>query len=198
MDGRAAPDPAGPGPDCLTHLANPGAACASWRNWPRWTPSPACAPPPTFQAILGSAELAHAMRTGRPFTLLELELDGLDVIREGFGVDAADRLARDGPASGPSGTPGRCAGAPGAERFGVLMRHGGHEAAEGLARRVTQAVAAPLVLHSGDEVGVGISVGMAAFSDAANPCANCSPKRPQRWAKPGRATPDAAMFAVTH
>ncbi len=87
----------------------------------------------------------------------------------------------------------------GPERFGVLMRHGGHEAAEGLARRVTQAVAAPLVLHSGDEVGVGISVGMAAYSDATESCANCRPKRPPRWVKPGaRNARRWQMFAVTH
>ena len=87
----------------------------------------------------------------------------------------------------------------GPERFGVLMRHGGHEAAEGLARRVTQAVAAPLVLHSGDEVGVGISVGMAAYSDAteslrqlqseaASALGEARARNARRW----------QMFAVTH
>lgn len=118
-----------------------------------------------FQAQL-EAELAHAMRTGEPFAMLALDIDGIDTIGEGFGRPAAeaalhdtverlaqqvrvgDVLARLGPA-----------------HFGVLMRHGGDEEAEGLLRRITQAVSEPLVLPSGDEVGVGLAVGVASYSD---------------------------------
>lgn len=152
-----------------------------------------------FQAIL-EVELAHAMRTGEPFTLLELELDGLDVIREGFGVDAADTALREtAQRLAHQVRLGDVLARLGPERFGVLMRHGGHEAAEGLARRVTQAVAAPLLLPSGDEVGVGISVGMAAYSDAteslrqlqseaASALGEARARNARRW----------QMFAVTH
>lgn len=119
-----------------------------------------------FQEIL-EVELAHAMRTGEPFTLVELELDGLDAIAEGFGTAAAETALRDIAARLDQQVRlGDVLARLGPDRFGVLMRHGGEEAAEGLARRITQAVSAPLVLQSGDEVGVGISVGMAAYSDA--------------------------------
>ena len=53
----------------------------------------------------------------------------------------------------------------GIDEFGVVMRHGGRDDAQVLARRIVRAVASPITLSSGDTVGVGISVGMAAYDD---------------------------------
>ncbi len=152
-----------------------------------------------FQDIL-EAELAHAMRTGEPFTLLDMALDGLETIREGFGPEAADQALRDiAQRLNQQVRLGDVLAHIGPERFGVLMRHGGHDAAERLARRITQAVAAPLRLPSGDEVGVDISVGMAAYSDAteslhqlqteaASALTEARARNARRW----------QMFSVTH
>jgi diguanylate cyclase (GGDEF)-like protein len=111
-------------------------------------------------------EMAHAMRTGEPFTVLTMDLDGFRAVKEGFGqlageevltevarrlrevVRVGDVLARfDG------------------DEFGVIMRHGAKESAQVLAKRIVKAVSAPITLQSGDTIGVGISVGMAAYAD---------------------------------
>jgi diguanylate cyclase (GGDEF)-like protein len=118
-----------------------------------------------FQAIL-EVELAHAMRTGEPFALLALEIDGIDTIEEGFGRPAAETVLHDTVQRlAQQVRLGDVLARLGPARFGVLMRHGGDEEAEGLRRRISQAVTAPLVLPSGDEVGVGLAVGVAAYSD---------------------------------
>lgn len=118
-----------------------------------------------FQAIL-EVELAHAMRTGEPFALVALEIDGIDTIEEGFGRPAAETVLHDTVQRlAQQVRLGDVLARLGPARFGVLMRHGGDEEAEGLRRRISQAVTAPLVLPSGDEVGVGLAVGVAAYSD---------------------------------
>lgn len=142
------------------------------------TPAEAAHPADTLDTFCGlrpaahfqeqlAAELAHAMRTGESFALLELDIDGLHAIQEGFGTPAADAALRDTVERlAQQVRLGDVLARLGPARFGVLMRHGGDEEAEGLLRRISQAVAAPLVLPSGDEVGVGLAVGVAAYSDA--------------------------------
>lgn len=49
--------------------------------------------------------------------------------------------------------------------FGIVMRAGPTEAAQALARRIVRAVSQPIRLSTGDEVGVGVSVGMAAYAN---------------------------------
>ncbi len=111
-------------------------------------------------------ELAHAMRTGEPYTLLRLQLDGFNEVRDGFGAAAADEVvlevARRLQQAVRLGDP---LARLGEDNFGVLMRHGANDNAEVLARRIVKGVSAPITLSSGDEIGVGISVGLAAYSD---------------------------------
>ena len=52
----------------------------------------------------------------------------------------------------------------GGDEFGIVMR-AGPEAAQALARRIVRAVSQPIRLSTGDEVGVGVSVGMAAYAN---------------------------------
>ncbi len=126
---------------------------------------PGLRPAEHFQEQL-EAELAHAMRTGEAFALLSLDIDGIDTIRDGFGPQAADAALHDTVQRlAQQVRVGDVLAHLGATRFGVLMRHGGDEEAEGLLRRITQAVTAPLVLPRGDEVGVGLAVGVASYSD---------------------------------
>lgn len=126
---------------------------------------PGLHPADHFQEQL-EAELAHAMRTGEPFAMVVLDLDGIDTIQEGFGAPAADAALHDTVQRlAQQVRVGDVLARLGPMRFGVLMRHGGDEEAENLRRRIVQAVAEPLVLPSGDEVGVGLALGVASYSD---------------------------------
>ena len=111
-------------------------------------------------------EMNHAMRTGEPFTLLLLSLDGIGDIRNGFGPSAADAALREVSARLIRHVRlGDVLARLGDEDFGVVMRHGAVAAAEGLATRIVAAVREPLVLDSGDTVGVLVCVGIAAYND---------------------------------
>jgi diguanylate cyclase (GGDEF)-like protein len=112
------------------------------------------------------AEMQHAMRTGEPFTLLLLSLDGVGDIRNGFGAASADAALREVSARllrqiRLGDVLCRLAG----EEFGVVMRHGAEAAAEVLAARIVATVREPLTLDSGDAVGVRVCIGIAAYSD---------------------------------
>jgi diguanylate cyclase (GGDEF)-like protein len=112
------------------------------------------------------AEMHHAMRTGEPFTLLLLSLDGVGDIRNGFGAAEADAALRETSARlirqvRLGDVLARLSG----EDFGVVMRHGAESAAEVLATRVVEAVREPLTLASGELVGVRVCIGIAAYSD---------------------------------
>jgi len=112
-------------------------------------------------------ELHHAMRTGEPFTLLLLSLDGVSDIRNGFGAAAADAALREVAARLMRQVRlGDVLARRGGVDFGIVMRHGATAAAEALATRVVEAVREPLVLDSGDTVGVRVCVGIAAYCDS--------------------------------
>jgi diguanylate cyclase (GGDEF)-like protein len=60
----------------------------------------------------------------------------------------------------------------GGDEFGVFMRPSANDSAESLAKRIVEAVSAPITLSTGDKVSVGISVGIAIYSDAIDSMAN--------------------------
>lgn len=114
-----------------------------------------------------SAELRHAMRTGEIFTVLCMDLDGFKDVNDGFGHAAGDEvLCEIARRLIQQVRLGDVLARLGGDEFAVLMRHGGQADAAVLAQRVAQAVRQPITLAGGDTVGVGISIGMASYSDA--------------------------------
>jgi len=112
------------------------------------------------------AEMHHAMRTGEPFTLLLLSLDGVADIRTGFGAPAADLALREvSAAMARQVRLGDLIARLRGGEFGVVMRHGAAEAAELLAARIVGAVRQPITLASGDIVGLRVCIGIAAYDD---------------------------------
>jgi diguanylate cyclase (GGDEF)-like protein len=116
------------------------------------------------QALAG--ELAHAMRTGEPFAVLLLDLDGFKQVNDGFGHAAGDQvLCTVGQRLLEHARAGDALCRLGSDEFAIVMRHGGADAAEVLSQRIRRSVCASIQLASGDEVGVGLSIGVGAYDD---------------------------------
>jgi diguanylate cyclase (GGDEF)-like protein len=112
-------------------------------------------------------EMRHSMRTGEAFTVLCMDLDGFQEIVQGFGHGAGDEvLCEVTRRLNQQVRLGDVLARLGTDEFGVVMRHGAKDSAEVLAKRMVQAVRQPIELSSGDTVGVGISVGIAAYDDS--------------------------------
>ncbi len=113
-----------------------------------------------------TAELGHAMRMDHPFTLLLLDLDGFKAINDGFGHAAGDEVLREvSQRITQQMRLGDVLARLGGDEFGIVMRDGSDDAAKALARRIVKAVSQPITLGSGDEVGVGVSIGLAAYAN---------------------------------
>ena len=112
------------------------------------------------------AEFGRAVRQGEPFTLLLLDLDGFKAVNDGFGHAAGDETLKEvSQRLLTQVRAGDVLARLGGDEFGIVMRDGPAESAQALARRIVRAVSQPIKLSSGDEVGVGVSVGMAAYAD---------------------------------
>ena len=113
------------------------------------------------------AELHHSMRSGEPFTLLLMSLDGVQDIRNGFGVAAGDAALREVCARMARQVRlGDLLARLSGFEFGAVMRHGAADAAELLAQRIVDAVRLPITLASGDVVGLRVCIGIAAYDDS--------------------------------
>jgi diguanylate cyclase (GGDEF)-like protein len=112
-----------------------------------------------------AAELGHAMRMDSPFTLLLLDLDGFKAVNDGFGHAAGDEVLREvSQRITQQMRQGDVLARLGGDEFGIVMRDGSDDAAKALARRIVKAVSQPITLCSGDVVGVGVSIGLAAYA----------------------------------
>lgn len=112
------------------------------------------------------AELAHTQRTGVPFSLLCLDLDGFKAINDAHGHAAGDevlrvvalRLAAEVRAED-------LLARLGGDEFGVIMRHSQQQTAETVARRMIATIATPITLAGGDVVRIGVSVGLSTCTE---------------------------------
>jgi len=111
------------------------------------------------------AEMSHAQRTGEPFTMLYMDLDGFKAVNDTRGHAAGDEVLFEIARRLESQIrAGDVLARLGGDEFAVFLRQGTQESAETLARRIAEAVLEPIRLSNGDRVNVGISVGMAAYS----------------------------------
>jgi diguanylate cyclase (GGDEF)-like protein len=119
-----------------------------------------------FERTLNS-EMAHAQRTGEPFTVFYMDLDDFKQVNDTLGHAAGDevlcevarRMAKQVRAED-------LLVRVGGDEFGLFMRPSAEDSAESLSRRIVDAVSAPITLSTGDKVSVGVSVGIATYTDA--------------------------------
>lgn len=113
------------------------------------------------------SEMAHARRTGEPFTVFYMDLDDFKQVNDTFGHSAGDEVL--------------CVVANrmtdqvraedllvrlGGDEFGIFMRPNVEDSAESLAGRIVEAVSTPITLSTGEKVSIGISIGIATFTDS--------------------------------
>lgn len=153
-------------------------------------------------------ELRHAMRTGEAFTVLCIAVDGLQTVVDGFGADAKEQVLRHlSNQLAPQVRIGDVLARLHDDEFAVVMRHGDQSSAEMLVSRMVAAAKAPITLQSGDTVGVGLSVGIAAYNDGVENAAallsqahqalhHAKQKNEERWSffRPLREKPELRLI----
>jgi diguanylate cyclase (GGDEF)-like protein len=112
------------------------------------------------------SELKYSMRTGDVFSLLTMDLDGFKGVNDTHGHQAGDEvltevarrltaLVREGDVLARLG----------GDEFGIVVRNGSRVTTASLAKRIASSVGEPVTLSGGESVTIGVSVGIAEYSD---------------------------------
>lgn len=113
-----------------------------------------------------TAELAHARRTGEAFTVLYMDLDNFKDVNDTFGHAAGDEVLREvAQRMAKQVRAEDLLVRLGGDEFGVFMRQSAEDSVVSLTTRIVEAVSVPITLSSGKRVSVGISIGIATYTD---------------------------------
>jgi diguanylate cyclase (GGDEF)-like protein len=119
-----------------------------------------------FDVALNS-QIAHTARTGEPFSLLYMDLDGFKNANDQFGHAAGDEVLREvARRLAQQVREEDMLARIGGDEFGVVIRGGTQESAETLAKRLDEAMSPPIDLPGGKQANVGISIGIAAYTNS--------------------------------
>ena len=114
-----------------------------------------------FERALNS-EMAHADRHDESFTVFYMDLNDFKKINDNFGHAAGDEVLCEVSRRMEKQLRAEDILARfGGDEFGVLLRHRESDSAQVLTKRIIDAVRTPITLSTGDQVSVGISIGMA-------------------------------------
>lgn len=113
-----------------------------------------------------NAEIAHSKRTGKPFTVFYMDLDNFKIVNDTFGHAAGDEVLIEvaHQMSKQIRTEDMLARI-GGDEFGVFMRDSIDDSPELLAKRIVEAVTRSITLTTGNKISVGISIGIATYTD---------------------------------
>ena len=118
-----------------------------------------------FERTLKS-EMAHAQRTGEQFSVLYMDLDDFKQVNDSLGHAAGDEVLREVARRMVMQVRAEDLVARlGGDEFGIFLRQSADESAEFLASRIFEAVSEPVTLSTGNTVSVGISTGIAHYTD---------------------------------
>lgn len=118
-----------------------------------------------FERTLKS-EMAHAQRTSEQFSVLYMDLDDFKQVNDTLGHAAGDEVLCEVASRMVMQVRAEDLVARlGGDEFGIFFRQSPDESAEFLAKRIFEAVSEPVTLSTGDTVSVGISTGIAHYTD---------------------------------
>lgn len=119
-----------------------------------------------FERTLNS-ELAHARRKSETFSVYFMDLNDFKIINDTYGHSAGDEvLCEVSRRMGKEIRAEDLLARFGGDEFGILMRQSDDNTSESLADRIVNAVQIPITLSTGKNVSVGISIGMATYTDS--------------------------------
>lgn len=119
-----------------------------------------------FDKIL-AVEISNMARSGTPFSILSLDLDGFKNINDQFGHAAGDEvLCAVAARLGQQIRAGETAARLGGDEFAVMTHENTPAGLDIMAKRLIAATLEPIMLSTGTEVKVGISVGIATCTSA--------------------------------
>ena len=118
-----------------------------------------------FERTLKS-EMAYARRTGERFSILYMDLDDFKQVNDRLGHAAGDEVLREVARRMMKQVRAEDLVARlGGDEFAIFFRQGDDKSARFLARRIFEAVSEPVTLSTGDTARVGISTGIAHYTD---------------------------------
>jgi diguanylate cyclase (GGDEF)-like protein len=121
-----------------------------------------------------SEECALALRTGEPFALLAIDLDGFKEVNDGFGHGAGDECLRLFSAAAESRLrPGDMLARVGGDEFCIVLPATSLREAALMARYVLETCRQTLARWEGTSIPIGASIGVAQWS----PMVGASPER---------------------
>lgn len=144
------------------------------------------------------AELNHSKRTGTPFTVLCMDLDGFKSVNDTFGHPAGDEvlcevtrrlsaLVRQGDVLARLG----------GDEFAIVMRSGDQGSATALAQRIVKSVRQPVALSTGQTVEIGVSVGMASHTESVSSASALLARADKALYEAKRESPDRRVLSWT-
>jgi diguanylate cyclase (GGDEF)-like protein len=111
-------------------------------------------------------ELNHAIRAGTPFTVVCMDLDGFKSVNDTLGHAAGDEvLCEVSRRLSALVRQGDVLARMGGDEFAIVMRSGDQASATSLAERIVKTVRRPIALSTGHTAEIGVSVGLAAYTD---------------------------------
>lgn len=114
-----------------------------------------------------SSQMAHTARTSEPFALLYMDLDGFKMANDQFGHAAGDEVLREvARRLAQQVREEDMLARIGGDEFGVVIRGGTQDSANRLCSRISEAMSSPIDLPGGEQVSIGISIGIATYTDS--------------------------------
>ena len=115
-----------------------------------------------FQSAL-ALELRQAQQAGQSIAALYMDLDGFKGVNDSLGHGAGDAVLREvAQRLSAQMRHGETLARMGGDEFAVVMRGGADlNAAQALAERIVMALRQPVTLRGGEEVPIGVSIGIA-------------------------------------
>ena len=118
-----------------------------------------------FERTLNS-EMAHSRRTGEAFTVLYMDLDNFKEINDSLGHAAGDEvLCEAAHRMADQVRTEDLLARIGGDEFVIFMRQSEDDSPESLANRIAEVVSAPIVLSTGIEISIGISIGISNYTE---------------------------------